>query len=85
MTVCSFCGGSLHPRTLPHYDYPWGDKTYRFEHVPALVCAACGEIFFEAPVSRAMNRMVSESPQPKRFARVPILEFPAGVKTKVDA
>ena len=72
---CSFCSGSLHPWTLPHYDYPWGDQTYRFENVPALVCGTCGEVFFEATVSQAMNRTVSGNPQPKRFIQVPVLEL----------
>ncbi len=73
---CAFCGGSLHPKTLSHYDYNWGDKTYRFEGVPALVCAACGEAFFAAPVSQAMNQVVSGDPQPKRFEQLPVLSMP---------
>ena len=75
MDECIYCGGSLHPKTLPHYDYPWGAETYRFERVPALVCAACGEIFFEAPVSQAMNKMVSTNPTPKRFDQIPVLDL----------
>ena len=77
MGECSFCGGSLHPKILSYYDYQWGDETYRFEHVPALVCVACGELFFEAPVSQAMNKIVAGKPEPKRFAQVPILELSA--------
>jgi len=76
MDECGFCGGSLRAKTLPHYDYNWGDKTYRFENVPALVCAVCGEVFFEAPVSQAMNKVVSGNPEPKRFERVPVVELP---------
>ena len=75
MDECSFCGGSLHPKTLPHYDYSWDKDTYRFERVPALVCAACGEVFFEAHVSQAMNKMVSGNPQPKRFDQIPVLDL----------
>ena len=76
---CAYCGGSLHPKTLSHYDYHWGEKTYRFEDVPALVCAACGEVFFEAKVSQAMNKTVSGNPEPKRFDQIPVLALPLTV------
>ena len=52
MNHCSHCGGSLHAKTLLYYDQLWGDETYRFEGVPAVICAAFGEVFFEAHVSQ---------------------------------
>ena len=76
MDECTYCGGSLHPETLPYYDQPWCGKTYRFENVPALVCADCGEVFFEAVVSQAMDKVLTGTPKPKRFVQVPILELP---------
>ena len=76
MNECSFCGGSLHPKTLPHYDQEWEGETYRFEDVPALVCRACGEVFFEAAVDQAMDDVLVKQPQPKGFVQVPILELP---------
>ena len=77
---CCYCGGSVHPEVLPYYDQPWLDNTYRFEDVPALVCAACGEVFFEAAVSQAMDKVLTSNPQPKRFAQVPIVELLLGAK-----
>ena len=76
--LCDFCGGRLRAKTLLHLDYPWGDETYRFDNVPAYVCAQCGEIHFDAAVSQAMNKAVADNPQPKRFDRVPVLELPTG-------
>ena len=75
LDLCDFCGGSLHPRVLPFHDEHWHDKTYRFENVPALVCAACGETYFDAAISQAMDRMLTGNPQPKGFVQVPILEL----------
>jgi len=72
---CSYCGGSLHPKILSYYDQIWGDETYRFENVPALVCAACGEIFFTAEVDQAMDRALQGHPEPKRFVQVPVVEL----------
>ena len=79
MDECSFCGGSLHRKILPYYDQPWEGDTYRFENVPALVCAACGEVFFEAAVDQAMDDVLTCMPEPKKFARVPVLELPLPV------
>ncbi len=73
MDECTLCGGSLHPKTLPYYDQQWGEKTYRFENVPALVCAACSEVYFEAHVSQAMDTALTGDPQPERFDQVPVL------------
>ena len=87
MNQCSHCGGSLHAKTLPYHDQLWGDETYRFENVPALACAACGEVFFEAHVSQAMDRVLQSEPKPTRIcpclfdhqnskARAPLLLHP---------
>jgi YgiT-type zinc finger domain-containing protein len=78
--LCDFCGGQLQAKTLRYYDYPWGDKTYRFENVPAHVCASCGEIYFDAAVSQAMNKAVASDSVPKRYDQVPVLELSFGAK-----
>ena len=75
-TECGYCGGSLHSKTLPYYDLVWEEETYRFENVPALVCAACDEVFFEASVDQAMDKALEHLDKPKRFAQIPILELP---------
>ena len=79
MDECGYCGGSLHPKSLPYYDQEWEGKTYRFENVPALICAACGGVFFEAAVDQAMDDVLIRMPEPKRFAKVPILDLPVPV------
>ena len=80
MDKCGFCeDGALHKQTLPYHYEPWGDKTYRFEDVPAEICDVCGEIYFDADVSEAMDdALVSaeEAKKNRRFAKVPILDLP---------
>lgn len=77
MKNCSFCGaGKLHPKTLSYVDQPWGAKTYRFENVSALVCDICGEVYFEAAVSQAMDKVLEDKPAPKRVDQVPVFELP---------
>lgn len=85
LQTCSFCGGGIRPKTLPYHDEQWHGNTYRFENVPALVCAVCGEIYFEAAVSQAMDKVLTSNPKPKGFVQVPIVEFPLDAKTKVGA
>ncbi len=75
---CNFCGGEVHPKTLRRFDYPWGEESYRFENVPAYVCDSCGEIYFDAAVSQAMNKAVINNTTPKRFDQVPVLDLVVG-------
>ena len=77
---CDFCGGQLQPQTLPYYDEQWQGKHYRFANVPAYVCAQCGEIYFDAAVSQAMEEILTSNPQPKRFEQVPVWELSIGAK-----
>ena len=79
MNECTYCGGSLHARTLTYYDVAWNEKTYRFENVPALVCAACEEVFLEASIDQAIDKALNEKAKPKRYEQIPVLELPQAV------
>jgi YgiT-type zinc finger domain-containing protein len=73
--LCDFCGGELREQTLPYYDRTWQGKLYRFANVPALVCAQCGEKYFHATVSQAMEKILTGNEQPKRFEQVGVWEL----------
>ena len=82
MKICSSCGSDkIHSKILPYFDQPWGEKSYRLENVPALVCDDCDEIYFEAAVDRAMDEALiaieKASLEPKRFDKVPVFEIPS--------
>lgn len=72
---CKYCGGSLHPKTVPYYDYQWQGKTYRFENLPALVCACCGEAYLEADTTQAMDKFLATNPKPKRFVEFAVFDL----------
>ena len=80
LQTCIFCGGGVRPKNLSYHDEQWHGNTYRFENVPALVCSQCGEIYFEAAVSQAMDKALTGNPQPKSFAQIPIAELPLDAK-----
>ncbi|MDP6756523.1 MAG: type II toxin-antitoxin system MqsA family antitoxin, partial [Patescibacteria group bacterium] len=79
MDKCNFCGGELRTTTLQHFDYLWQNKTFRFENVPAHVCDACGEKYFDANISQAMNKAVINKEDPKRFDKIPVLDLQTSV------
>jgi YgiT-type zinc finger domain-containing protein len=78
---CDFCGGQLRPKTLPYHEEQWQGQTYRFANVPAYVCDECGEIYFDAAVSQAMEKVLTNNEQPKRIEQVPVWELSLGAKT----
>ena len=73
-TRCGDCGGSLERKTIVHTQ-PWGEDLYRFEDVPALVCAQCGSVWLEAQVSQAIDRVIQSHTSPKRFQSVPVFSL----------
>ena len=71
---CGECGGSLQETSIVHTQ-PWGDDLYRFEDVPALVCAQCGNTWLAAQVSQAMDQIIQSHVSPKRIQSVPVFSL----------
>ena len=78
---CAACGGTLEEKTISHTQ-PWGEELYRFDDVPALVCAQCGEVWLAAEVSRLMDEIIGTQPAPKSYQQVPVYSL-ARPKAKV--
>lgn len=72
---CAECGGTLRKKTIT-YTHPWGDKLYRFENVPALVCVQCGHVWLTAEVSQLIDKAAREPTKPKKYERVPVFSLP---------
>lgn len=70
-TRCASCGGALISRTVSHTQVQ-GDKLYRFDQVPALVCSQCGESWLAAAVSQRMDEIIRKAPKPRKFLKVPV-------------
>ena len=64
------CGGGLKSQTITHTQ-PWGAKLYRFEQVPAAVCAQCGYVWLEASVSQLIDKIIQERRRPAKYERGP--------------
>lgn len=74
-TLCALCGGTLERKSIT-YQHPWRGELYEFENVPALVCRQCGEIWLDSKVSQAIDAVIRERPQPKRYHQVPVFSLP---------
>jgi YgiT-type zinc finger domain-containing protein len=73
-TTCPQCSGGFVAKTITHQQ-PWGDETYEFENVPALVCAQCGDVWLSAEVAQLMESVIKRHPQPKRYRQVPVFSL----------
>ena len=72
---CAECGGTLQEKTIT-YTHPWGTDLYRFEKVPALVCAQCGHVWLSAKTSQLIDRVVRKRQKPKKYQKVPVFSVP---------
>ena len=71
---CGECGGTLAKKTVTHIQ-PWGEELFRFEEVPASVCAQCGHVWLSAEVSQRIDEIIQKHPKPKKYQKVPIFSF----------
>jgi|SRR3989338_503526 len=74
LNKCAECGGTLASKIIT-YTQPWGKELYRFEKVPALVCAQCGHIWFSAEVSQRIDQIIKKQFKPKKYQKVPVFSF----------
>jgi len=52
---CYFCGGEVVERVI-ELEYKWKGQLYIIEGVPVGICQQCGEKYFTAQVSEAIDR-----------------------------
>jgi len=70
---CYFCGGEVVERVI-ELEYKWKGQLYIIEGVPVGICQQCGEKYFTAPVSEAIDRIV-DAKGIKRTVSIPVKEF----------
>jgi YgiT-type zinc finger domain-containing protein len=70
---CYFCGGEIVERVI-ELEYRWKGRLYIIEGVPVGICQQCGEKYFTAQVSEAIDRIV-EAKGIKRTVNIPVKEF----------
>jgi YgiT-type zinc finger domain-containing protein len=70
---CHYCGGEIEEQQTK-VDFWWEGKLFLIEDVPAGVCKQCGEKFFKANVSDAMDKLV-KSEAVERILQIPVKRF----------
>ena len=70
---CYFCGGEIVERVI-ELEYRRKGRLYIIERVPVGICQQCGEKYFTALVSEAIDRIV-EAKEIKRTVSIPVKEF----------
>jgi YgiT-type zinc finger domain-containing protein len=73
---CYLCDGKTEHRNVTAENW-WGDELSLVENVPAWVCVQCGEVYFDAATSRALDRLRRTHPAAARTITVPIYAFEA--------
>lgn len=70
---CAVCGGRLRLTTITHEERRRG-RLYLFQHVPAQVCAACGEVWIDEATLREVDRLLRNG-EPVRKVETPVYDF----------
>jgi HTH-type transcriptional regulator / antitoxin MqsA len=73
---CVFCGGKVLEREVT-FTYEEDDKYLIIEHVPAQVCARCGEKTYSPEVTDDILRFSRKEVKPARKIEVPVYDFAA--------
>ena len=71
--LCAICGGEMQATTITHEEKR-DNNIYLFQHVPATVCTACGEIWIDEEVMQQIDQLI-DSGVPVRTVATPIYDF----------
>ena len=72
--VCEFCDGKVEQRVIQARFHFKGQTIY-VDHVPAWVCAKCGEQYFDAPVYKHLEEIARNNSRIKKTIRFPLAEY----------
>jgi YgiT-type zinc finger domain-containing protein len=71
--LCAVCGDELKATTITH-EVKRGGDIYLFQHVPAKVCTARGEMWIDEEVLQVIDRLI-ESGVPARKVETPVYDY----------
>ena len=72
--MCALCKGTV-AEGLITYVQEYKGRVVIIENVPAEVCDHCGEKFLRPEIAERIQKLVWESPEPKRKAEVPVYDL----------
>jgi len=70
---CYFCGGDVVEKII-ELEFRWRGQLYMLERVPSGICQQCGEKYFTAEVSEAIDNAI-KSGKVTRMVNVPVKEL----------
>ncbi len=71
---CAVCKGPTENRLIT-YIQEYKTKVIIIENVPAEVCGQCGEKLLHPEIAKRIQKLVWESPTPKRKDSVPVYDL----------
>ncbi len=71
---CEFCEGTVEQRII-QTRFRYKGQTIYVDHVPAWVCAKCGEQYFDAPVYKRMEEIAKHGDRIEKTICFPLAEY----------
>jgi len=75
MFRCHVCGSTEGRENFVNEMFQIDDKPVLVEHIPAIVCAHCGEETFSSETTEEIRRMVHGEAKPVRSMRMDVFTF----------
>ena len=72
--VCEFCEGNVEQRVI-RARFHFKGQTIYVDHVPAWVCAKCGEKYFDAPVYKRLEDIAKQTSRIEKTICFPLTEY----------
>lgn len=73
---CEFCRGKVSP-AIVRARFAFKGRTIYVDHVPAHVCAQCGEQYFEAPVYKRLEAIAKQARRIRKRVTFPLADYDA--------
>ena len=71
---CIFCGNNMEKKEVT-FVYDEGEDYLVVEHVPAEVCAKCGEKIYSPEVTEELLKFAKKEFKPVKTINVPVFDF----------
>jgi HTH-type transcriptional regulator / antitoxin MqsA len=75
MQKCEICGGSVFHREDVEEVFHIGERYMLVEHIPAMVCAQCGEKTFDAATVEEIRKRLHEKENSQRKVEMDVYAY----------
>ncbi|MBI5815058.1 MAG: YgiT-type zinc finger protein [Nitrospinae bacterium] len=77
MFKCHVCGGESAGREFVSEVFNIGERRALVEHIPAIVCARCGEATFSRETTERIRKLVHGRKRPSKTVPLDVFDLPA--------